>query len=113
MAYHLDVVASLFNFVGGVLLALEAMRTRRAVKERRGSEILLDALKRRQEKQGQSKEETSIYDDTGRELRTRDAIEDWFAQRSAKFAWIGFIFLALGFTFDLISKIFPSSLSSS
>jgi hypothetical protein len=111
MPFHLDVLASITNFAGGLFLALEALHTRRAVKERRGTEALLDAIKRKNQRSADSDDSLPIYDDNETPLRTREAIEEWFAKRSSKYAWIGFSFLSVGFGLDLISKLHsPSSL---
>jgi hypothetical protein len=109
MQFHLDVLASISNFAGGLLLALEALNIRSAVKERRGTEALLDAIKRNNEKKPGPSEDLPIYDDSETPLRTREAIEEWFAKRSSKYAWVGFVFLALGFGLDLISKLSTAS----
>lgn len=106
MNLHLDALASLLNFLGGSLLAIEALRIRQAAKERRGTEILLNAINRNN--QAQPDEAMTIYDEQQTPLQTRDAIEDWFAKRSSRYAWIGFCFISAGFALDLAIKLFPS-----
>jgi hypothetical protein len=94
---HLDAAASCFNFIGGVILANDALRVRKNLKKRRGAEILVDTAKG-------NGDENLLYDSDNNPLRDHKAIEDWLSERTFRSGWIGFSFLVIGFGLDLISK---------
>src|SRR5689334_15581988 len=95
---HLDAVASGFTFVGSAVLAIDALGVRRRLKQRRGTEVFIQAVKN-------SGDDDLVYDPNNKRLNTQQAIEDWFAERTLRFAWIGFAFLGIGFGLDLICKL--------
>jgi hypothetical protein len=98
LSIHLDTIASGFTFAGGVVLAIDALCVRRRIKQRRGTETLVEAIKK-------FGDNDLVYDPNNTPLNTRGAIEDWFAERTLRFAWIGFILLSVGFGLDLFCKL--------
>jgi hypothetical protein len=90
------------SFAGGVLLALDAIRMRSHIYQQRGSQDLLKFLK----EQGAA---NVIKDDAGEPLNSETALQLWFANRSLKFAWIGFVFMTLGFLFQFLDAYYVAA----
>jgi|HubBroStandDraft_6_1064221.scaffolds.fasta_scaffold214318_2 hypothetical protein len=97
----LELIAACFTFAGSLVLCLDALRVRRTLKQRRGAETLVEVIK----KLGQ---EGLLQDSGGRVLDSPKTIEDWFAARSFRMAWVGFMLLSSGFALDLYSKLVNS-----
>lgn len=100
---HLDAVASLLNFIAGIVLATDALRARKRTKIKRGGEKLVEGLKERGDG-------GLIVDPSGNALNDIPSLENWADRRTVTGARVGFWLLAAGFGLDLFSKLFSNPL---
>jgi hypothetical protein len=108
---RLDAIASSINFIGGIILAVDALTVRRRTKMKRGGQKLLEGLQKiGEEGQIQSPggnkvaEPAGIQDPDGNLIGSVEALEDWADRLTTRKARTGFICLVVGFGLDLISK---------
>ena len=103
---RLDAIASSFNFVAAVMLAIDALTARRRTLIKRGGAKLIEGLQK-------TGENDLALDSSGRPLNNTDALEDASDRRTTKTARTAFVLLLIGFGLDLFTKVCsnPSLLS--
>ena len=101
--FRLDALASTLNFIGGAILAVDALTAGRRSKARRGMSILVEAANHLGEKD-------LLSDPQGHPLKNESSIERWVDWRTMRAARIGLALLAVGFGLDLYSKVFQNPL---
>ena len=90
-----ELSASIFGFLGGAVLSLEAVFAVRRARSERGQESVQEAVRKAQ----------GVYvDDNDKVLTSTYALQLLFARRVAIAARIGFGLMTLGFLMDLIAK---------
>jgi len=90
-----ELAASIFGFLGGTVLSLDALFAVRRARSERGKESVQEAVKKAQ----------GVYvDDKDKVLTSAYALQLLFARRVASAGRIGFGLMTLGFLMDLISK---------
>ena len=90
-----ELAASIFGFLGGAVLSLEALFAVRRARSERGKEMVQEAVKKAR----------GVYvDDNDRVLTSTYALQLLFARRVAIAGRIGFGLMTLGFLMDLIAK---------
>lgn len=94
----LELAGSIFSFAGGLVLTAESLLVRRRVREESGADLLLTAL-------GRVGAADQLKDSQGQPLSQERALQLWFAHRSFRWAWLGFALMALGFLFELFSRL--------
>jgi len=98
MAPCLEISSSLVAFVGGALLTRESLRVRGRIRAESGLERLRQILEA--ERAG-----GVLTDKDGKSLDSKEALQLWFAERTVRYSWVGFILVSLGFILDLIAKL--------
>ena len=98
-ANYFEIFGSLFNFAGGAILAVDALRQQKRLRSQKGAERYLDIMKKHQLDQ-------PIQDDDGKPLDTPTAFQRWFAAHSQRLAWQGFAVMSAGFVLDFFGKCF-------
>jgi hypothetical protein len=94
---YFEVFGSLFNFAGGTILAVDALRQQKRLRAQSGAERFLDIMKKHQLSE-------QLIDDDGKPLDTPTAFQRWFARHSQHLAWQGFVVMTAGFVLDLAGK---------
>lgn len=90
-----ELAASIFGFLGGVVLSLEALFAVRRARSERGKESVQEAVRKAR----------GVYvDDNDKVLTSTYALQLLFARRVAVAGRIGFGLMTLGFLMDLIAK---------
>src|SRR3954449_5032104 len=90
-----ELAASIFGFLGGTVLSLDALFAVRRARSERGKESVQEAVKKAQ----------GVYvDDKDKVLTSAYALQLLFARRVASAGRIGFGLMTMGFLMDLISK---------
>ena len=90
-----ELAASIFGFLGGTVLSLEALFAVRRARSERGKESVQEAVRKAQ----------GVYvDDNDKVLTSTYALQLLFARRVAVAGRIGFGLMTLGFLMDLIAK---------
>ena len=87
-----DLFSASLNLAGAGVLAFEAMRARRQMRSKTGLQALLDAVGKIK-----MRDKTQINDVVD--------LQYWFANRTMRYAWVGFGLLCVGFIVDLIGSI--------
>lgn len=90
-----EFAASIFGFLGGMVLSLEALFAVRRARSERGKESVQEAVRKAR----------GVYvDDNDKVLTSTYALQLLFARRVAVAGRIGFGLMTLGFLMDLIAK---------
>ncbi len=90
-----ELAASIFGFLGGTVLSLEALFAVQRARSERGKKSVQEAVRKAQ----------GVYvDDNDRVLTSTYALQLLFARRLATAGRIGFGLMTLGFLLDLIAK---------
>lgn len=90
-----EVAASIFGFLGGAILSLDALLAVRRARSERGKKSVQEAVQKAQ----------GVYvDDHDKVLTSAYALQLLFARRIAAAGRIGFGLITLGFLMDLIWK---------
>jgi hypothetical protein len=90
-----ELAASIFGFLGGTVLSLDALFAVRRARSERGKESVQEAVEKAK----------GVYvDDQDKVLTSAYALQLLFARRVASAGRIGFGLMTLGFLMDLISK---------
>jgi hypothetical protein len=99
MKEFFEVAGSLANFMGGIVLLIDAVRVRSNIKEKSGSDIFQKALE-------DAKVKEAPRDLQGHLLTTAVSRELWLAMDPLKRSWTGFALLVAGFGCEIASHIF-------
>lgn len=97
----LELASSVLSFAGGVVLTAESLWVRRRAREESGAGLLLAAL-------GRAGASGVLKDSRGRPLSQERALHLWFAERSYRWAWVGFALMAAGFLLELLDRLGPN-----
>jgi len=90
-----ELAASIFGFLGGTVLSLEALFAVRRARSERGKEAVQEAVRKAQ----------GVYvDDHDRVLTSAYALQLLFVRRAEVAGRIGFGLMTLGFLLDLIAR---------
>ena len=98
----IEIIVPILNFSGAAILAIDALRVQRNIKEKAGAEKLVQYLR----SVGESK---LVTDERGKPLDSQRSIDEWLAGRTLRFGWLGFVLISLGFLVELITKLAASS----
>jgi len=98
MAPCIEIASSLVAFAGAAFLTYESLVVRRRIRAQSGLERLRDILN----KEGAGKVLTGKH---GESLDSTEALQLWFAERTVRYSWVGFILVSLGFVLDLVAKL--------
>lgn len=90
-----ELAASVFGFLGGAVLSLEALFAVQRARSERGKKSVQEAVRKAQ---------GAYVDDNDRVLTSTYALQLLFARRVAVAGRIGFGLMTLGFLMDLIAK---------
>ena len=101
MKEYLEIAGSGANFLGGIILLIDALRMRGNIKARSGGDIFQRALDDAKVKEGDAPR-----DSQGHLLATAVARELWLAVGPLKRSWIGCGFLVGGFGCEIASHFF-------
>jgi len=123
LAIHLDAISSFLSFAGGAVLVVDALMVQRRIRQRRGAEILVagfmkadgesqsaESDDRKPADGARPKETYLIVTPAGKPLANFQSIEEWFAERTFRNAWIGFSLLTVGFALDIFCKVIANPL---
>jgi hypothetical protein len=101
----LELLSAVLSFAGGALLSIDALRLKRRIRAESGAQDFLNALRT----VGAA---DALKDEQGRALNTVTALQLWFANRSLKWTWLGFLLMTAGFllqVFESACKIAAAS----
>lgn len=101
MAPCIEIFSSALAFAGGVFLTIESLCVRSRIRAQSGLDRLRDIL----DKTNAGK---VLTDKHGKSLDSKGALQLWFAERTVRYSWVGFILVTLGFVLDLIAKLIRS-----
>lgn len=93
----LELGSSILTFAGGLLLTLEALFVRQRTHEESGARRLLAAM-------GRIGAPDLLKDRRGRPLSEERALQLWFAERSFRWAWLGFSLMSVGFLLEIAAR---------
>jgi hypothetical protein len=99
MKIPLDVLGSILNFVGGVILIWDALSVRKVLAEA-GARQLQEGL----EKVGLG----DLLTFKGQPLSDATTFQLWSSKRSRHWAWIGLLVMTGGFLLDILAKALKS-----
>ena len=94
----LDFWGSALSFAGGVVLTWETLSVKRQIKEESGARQLLEAL-------AKIGAPDALKDANGRPISQERALQLWFAQRSLRWGWVGFVLMTVGFLLEMIGGL--------
>ena len=95
----LEIAGSTANFLGGVVLLIDALRVRRNIDTEGVASDLLNAL----DAQGSAER---AQNPQGQPLGTTEAVKKWLSKWSLGRAWMGFALMILGFGCEIASHFF-------
>ena len=96
-----EVAGSVANFVGGLVLLVDALRARKVIRVKKAGEDFQRELR----EAGVGELDLPV-DKDGNPLATPEDLELWLAEGTFKRSWWGFALLLLGFTCELLSHAF-------
>jgi hypothetical protein len=97
----MEVLGSVANFAGGIVLLVDALRSRKVVRVKKAGADFLEELRH-----AGVKELDLPVDEKGNPLHTPEDLELWLAEGTFKRSWGGFLLLLIGFGFELLSHVF-------
>src|SRR5688500_976728 len=91
----LEFCGAALSFAGGVVLTWETLSVKNRTKEESGARRLLEVLAR-------IGAPDTLRDAKGNSLSDERALQLWFAERTFRWGWAGFLLMASGFLLEMI-----------